>query len=200
MKVEQDLTNYISSVKPRLSAGPGCRAASLPWESHVAEHVLQIRKKENNAHLLLQRPAPQPRVVLQQLLIAQAVLHRAGDVTHPECRRSAHCSSPLPSPASRRPPCYWKWERLINLLMPALDYGKASAAQGGRQAGRQAAVEGWLQIEEGISGLPWQRHPCEGRASKLERDREAETERNRDGLVAKRQIELLNRLVQHVKL
>lgn len=43
----------------------------------------------------------------------------------------------------------------------------------------------------GMSGLPWQRHPCEGRASKLERDREEETERNSDGLLAERQIELL---------
>lgn len=60
----------------------------------MAEHVLQIKNKENNAHLLLQRPAPQPRVVLQQLLIAQAVLHRAGDVTHPKCRRSARRPCP----------------------------------------------------------------------------------------------------------
>lgn len=52
----------------------------------------------------------------------------------------------------------------------------------------------------GIIGLPWQRHPSEGRASKLERDREAETERTRDGLVAEHQIELFKRLVQHVEL
>lgn len=69
--------------------------------------------------------------------------------------------------------------------------------QGGRQAGsdRGMAADGG-----GISGLPWQRHPWEGRASKLERDREAETERNRDCLVAECQIELLKRLVQHVEL
>lgn len=52
----------------------------------------------------------------------------------------------------------------------------------------------------GISGLPWQRHPCEGRASKRERDREAETERERDCSVAERQIELLKRLVLQVEL
>lgn len=64
----------------------------------MAQCVRQIRNEENNAHLLFQRPGPQPRVLLQQLLIAQAVLHRAGDVTHPKGWRSARCipAAPLP--------------------------------------------------------------------------------------------------------
>lgn len=69
--------------------------------------------------------------------------------------------------------------------------------RGGRQAGSNS---GMAADGGGISGLPWQRHPRKGRASKLERDREAETEENRDGLVAERQIELLRRLVQHIEL
>lgn len=158
------VTNYISSVKPRLSAGPGCCAASLPWESHVAEHVLQIRNKENNAHLLFQRPAPQPRVVLQQLLIAQAVLHRAGDVTHPKCRHSDRRSPPPPlsSPASlRAPPCrhFWKLERLINLLMPAWMVKRPQLCE---EAGRQAATVGWLRMEEESVGCHGSDIPVRG--------------------------------------
>ena len=47
------------------------------------------RRRRKNAHLLLQQqPASQPRVVLDELLVAQAVLHRSGYVTHPSGRRS----------------------------------------------------------------------------------------------------------------
>lgn len=67
----------------------------------MAEHVQQIRNKTNDAHLFLQQPASQPREVLDELLIAQAVLHCSGYVTHPNGCRSACCTSgtdqhPLP--------------------------------------------------------------------------------------------------------
>lgn len=51
----------------------------------MAAHVQQISgSKKSNAHLLLQQPASQPRVVLDELLVAQAVLDRVGYVTHPK--------------------------------------------------------------------------------------------------------------------
>lgn len=122
----------------------------------MAEHVLQIRNKENNAHLLLQRPAPQPWVVLQQLLIAQAVLHRAGDVTHPKCRPSARCPFP---PASLRPHrCrrYGKLERLINFANAGLDGG------GPRLHEEAGSCRGWLQMEEESAGCHGSDIPARG--------------------------------------
>lgn len=51
----------------------------------MAAHVQQISSsKKSNAHLLLEQPASQPRVVLDELLGAQAVLDGVGYVTHPK--------------------------------------------------------------------------------------------------------------------
>lgn len=52
-----------------------------------------LKTRKTDAHLVLLQPASQPRVVLDELLIAQAVLHCGGHVTHPCGCCSARCSS-----------------------------------------------------------------------------------------------------------
>lgn len=52
-----------------------------------------LKTRKTDAHLVLLQPASQPRVVLDELLIAQAVLHCGGHVTHPCGCCSARCCS-----------------------------------------------------------------------------------------------------------
>lgn len=97
MKVEPDFTkeeHYISSISVVINGRLLCLLSVM---SHVAEHVQQIRNKKTNAHLFLQQPASKPWVVLNELLIAQAVLHRSGYVAHPNgcCSALLHLSRVL---------------------------------------------------------------------------------------------------------
>lgn len=59
-------------------------AAAATGESCGSACAADKQQKKSNAHLLLEQPASQPRVVLDQLLGAQAVLDRVGYVTHPK--------------------------------------------------------------------------------------------------------------------
>ena len=110
---------------------------------------LETRRRRNDAHLLLQQqPASQPRVVLDELLVAQAVLHRSGYVTHPSGCRSARSAISDPEPA----------QAPAGLRIDTLN----AKAPGRCCAGELASQDGcgrWRMIQQ----LPWQPHPCHGR-------------------------------------
>lgn len=139
----------------------------------MAEHVLQIRNKENNAHLLLQLPAPQPRVVLEQLLIAQAVLHRGGDVTHPKRCRSVRCA-----PASSDPPGRTHCCRQYSKSGVSDQYANAGLDSGGPRLYDEAAAEDGYRLRMIHGGCHGSDIPAR-EGIKTERDREVETEKER---------------------
>lgn len=109
----------------------------------MAEHVQHIRNKENNAHLLLQQPAFQPWVVLDELLIAQAVLHCRGYVTHPNDCRSARCTSA-------------SYETILHRLLQLIQQMEASDQYANAGLGLAAwgdGIRGWPRMVEDDSAV-----------------------------------------------
>lgn len=81
-----ELQHYMSSTQHQSAVITGSRllcSLSVMRESCGRACAADQKQEKRDAHLLLLQPASQPRVVLDELLIAQAVLHRSGYVTHP---------------------------------------------------------------------------------------------------------------------
>lgn len=89
------LTTLVTAASAHLRIGGLVLCSSLLCHEEVMwpNMCSWIKTRKTDAHLVLLQPASQPRVVLDELLIAQAVLHCGGHVTHPCGCCSAHCSS-----------------------------------------------------------------------------------------------------------
>lgn len=173
----------------------GFCAASLSWESHVAEHVQQIRNKKCYAHLFLQQPASQPWVFLDELLIAQAVLYCSGYVTHPNgCRLARRTSVSSETDLHRL-------LQAIQQIEASDQYANAGLDDGGDLLHEEMALVEGCRWRRMIQQLPWQPHPYQEEI-KTERDGGGmETERwrlrERKWCEAKWQMEWYGRLVLH---
>lgn len=125
----------------------------------MAEHVQQIRNKKNDAHLLFQQPASQPWVVQDELLIAQAVLHCSGYVTHPNGCRAVQpaCCTTVSAGTDL--------DRLLLLIYQIEVSDQYANAGPGRW---RALLHAGMALEDGcrrwrmIQQLPWQPHPYQG--------------------------------------